>query len=155
LFKPLDDDLNKSIDVLAGYTIPEKSQDSSKKDLWDFALANREFKNGVKWSEDYSPTDTKPFSNTQKIKFSVSAPNIVTKGNKLNLLVRCTCKGNIDPGILDKLTKEDHKFSIVLKIEEKEIEGKISNKLYDEIIAINNLDAISDLTLDSDVDLDV
>ncbi len=155
LFKPLDDDLNKSIDILAGYTIPEKSQNSRKRELWDLALANREFKNGVKWSEDYSPTDTKPFSNTQKVKFSVSAPNIISKGNKLNLLVRCTCKSNIDSGLLDKLIREEHKFSIVLKIEEKEIDGKISNKLYNEMIEINNLDAISDLTLDSGLDLEV
>ncbi len=154
IFKPLDDDLNKSIDIIKDYTPSEKKNDQEKKRLSDLAKKEREFKNGIKWSEDYFPTENKAYSNCQKLDFNVSSPNIVEKGNKLNLVVRCTCKTNIDQEHLRRLQNRNHKFSIAIRIEELEVDGNKSGSLYNEMVAINTLEAIQDIVLDSSMDLD-
>ncbi|TRX66406.1 S8 family peptidase [Carboxylicivirga sp. M1479] len=152
LFKPLNNDLETSIDILAGYTTHEKANDPDKKALWEYAKQVREYKNSVTWSEDYYPLEKKPSSNSQKIDFSVSSPHIIDKGNKLNLLVRCDCKKNIDPSILERLKREEHKYSIVLRIEEQEVDGMLSNQLYDEIQLVNELSALNAIDLEAELE---
>lgn len=48
-----------------------------------------------------------------------------------------------------------HSFSICIMIEENPVKGKLSGKLYDELVAINELEAIArgDIELEADTEI--
>ena len=150
-FNPVDDDLSKSIDLIAGYTSQQKEQDSELKDRVEKANNKRKFKTGITWSEDYSPIGSSLFSNTQKLSIPFRILDLNTIENKLNIVVRCTCKKDIDAEILNRLKAEPHPFSLVIRIEEKKVDNMLSGHLYNELEAINTLDAIAEADLEAEV----
>lgn len=151
LFKPVDNDLSRSIDIIAGYTSHEKSRNPELKRRLEWSVKERKFRSDINWSEDYSPTETKSFSNTQKTSFNLRIKDLLTIENELNLVVRCTAKTNIDPLALERIRSTEHKFSLILRFEEMEIEGNLSGRLYDELQLINNLEAIVQADLEAEV----
>lgn len=150
-FKPLNDDLSKSIDIIAGYTSKQKQDHPELKELAERTKREREFKSGVRWSEDYSPIDSMQFSNTQKISIPFRICDLVSTNNELNLVIRCATKKNIDPLELLRIQEKEHPFSLVIRIEEKEIDGKLSGKLYSNLQLINTLEAIAEADVEVEV----
>jgi subtilisin family serine protease len=150
-FKPLNDDLSKSIDILAGYTSKQKQDHPELKELVEWAKKEKEFKSGIRWSEDYSPIDSMQFSNTQKITIPFRICDLVSTNNELNLVIRCATKKNIDPLKLLRIQEKEHPFSLVIRIEEKEIDGNLTGKLYSELQLINTLEAIAEAELEAEV----
>lgn len=150
-FKPLNDDLSKSIDIIAGYTSKQKQNHPELKELVEWAKKEKEFKSGITWSEDYSPIDSMQFSNTQKITIPFRICDLVSTNNELNLVIRCATKKNIDPLKLFRIQEKEHPFSLVIKIEEKEIDGKFTGKLYSKLQSINTLEAIAEADLEAEV----
>lgn len=150
-FNSVDDDLSKSIDLIAGYTSQQKEQDSELKDRVEKANDKRKFKTGITWSEDYSPIGSSLFSNTQKLSIPFRILDLNTIENKLNIVVRCTCKKDIDAEILNRLKAESHPFSLVIRIEEKKVDNMLSGHLYNKLEAINTLDAIAEADLEAEV----
>lgn len=67
----------------------------------------------------------------------------------MSVIVRCT--GRHDPTLAAKVQKE-HDFSLVFCVEEIPCEELENQDLYSEMIAINNLEAIAEITTDIEVD---
>ena len=151
LFKPVDNGLSRSIDIIAGYTSDQKKKNPEEKKVSEWSVKERKFRSDINWSEDYSPTESKPFSNTQKLSFNIRIKDLLTIENELNLVIRCTTKSNIDQLTLDRIKATEHKFSLVIRIEEKEIDGNLSGRLYDELQLINTLEAIVVADLEAEV----
>ncbi len=150
-FNPVNDDLSKSIDLIAGYTSQQKDRDPNLKNRVEEANKDRKFKTGITWSEDYSPIGSKLFSNTQKLSIPFRIKDLNKIKNELNIVVRCTCKKDIDPEILNRIKLNPHPFSLVIRIEEKKVDNTISGHLYNELDAINTLEAIAEADLEAEV----
>jgi hypothetical protein len=114
----------------------------------------KEFKSGIKWSEDFYPPNVKPFNNSQRISVNFRKVDLQKINNKLTIAVRATYKDGIDAEQLLRLKAEDHSFSIALRIEEVPIGGELSNNLYNSIHAINTIESIIEINTDLDIDLD-
>lgn len=151
-FNPVDEDLEKSIDLIAGYSSQVKKRDTWLKEQVERANSESKFKSGITWSEDYSPIGSKIFSNSQKLSFLLRILDLDKIGNTLNILVRCTCKNDIDPEIVNRLKRAPHPFSLVIRIEEKAIDNTLSGNLYSELEAINTLEAIAEADLEAVVE---
>jgi len=151
-FNPVDEDLEKSIDLIAGYSSQVKKRDPWLKEQVERANSESKFKSGITWSEDYSPIGSKIFSNTQKLSFLLRILDLDKIENTLNILVRCTCKNDIDPEIVNRLKRAPHPFSLVIRIEEKAIDNTLSGNLYSELEAINTLEAIAEADLEAVVE---
>jgi len=54
--------------------------------------------------------------------FNIRIKDLFTIENELNLVVRCTAKTNIDPLTFDRIKAAEHRFSLVIRIEEKKID---------------------------------
>lgn len=102
------------------------------------------------WSQDYY-YKAKMLSNCQKISFSIS--------KKVLLEERCTLKISVNSRLhkllsdLDRsrLIAKNINFSIVFTIEETPVKNTNTNRLYNELTAINHLEAIS--TLEAQLEL--
>ncbi|MEZ5102871.1 MAG: S8 family serine peptidase [Draconibacterium sp.] len=95
------------------------------------------------WSQDYYYR-TKIVSNVQKMSFNVSRTNIVDEEN--------TFKVAINSAFHKLLTEADQEeynheipFSLVINIKQNPKTGEILNDLYDELEAINTLEAVNDI----------
>ena len=95
------------------------------------------------WSQDYYYR-TKIVSNVQKMSFNVSRTNIVDEEN--------TFKVAINSAFHKLLTEADQEeynheipFSLVINIKQNPKTGEILNDLYDELEAMNTLEAVNDI----------
>ncbi|GAA4458805.1 S8 family serine peptidase [Rurimicrobium arvi] len=94
------------------------------------------------WSEDHFGLENCLFSNAQSISRNLQAADIVNENGSVILGVRCLVKKEIPD--LDAYTQEaSHPFSVVIKITELP-ESKANNKLYDEMIACNEIEVIGE-----------
>ncbi len=91
------------------------------------------------WSEDYY-YKSKPLSNTQHISLSISKAKLISEDGTFKIAV-----SSMYNKLLNNLEKSDyetaHTFSLVINIEEKAKTGR----LYDGLIAENNLELISEI----------
>ncbi len=101
-------------------------------------------KPGISWSDDFFGVENRLFSNVQKIDVNVSGEDIEILENKVSLAIKCTGKKEIPPGHLEYLRATRHKFSLVLTVTELPI-SRASNTLYDELSAINTIEAINEI----------
>lgn len=90
-----------------------------------------------------------PCSNTQKFSFPVNVSELMDEENTFKLAVNCRIAPQLFSGVEDDY-KKAHSFSIVISIEETLKESNLTGKLYDEVVACNELDNMS--TLDADLD---
>lgn len=111
------------------------------------------------WSDDFSPISSKPFSNVQKLDLNINKEEISKVDQQISIVVRCTCKRDIDPNLIEWLKKNPHEFSIAINLSEKENDELGDHDLYDELIACNELDSIvvldTEAELEGDLDLDL
>jgi hypothetical protein len=92
-----------------------------------------------------------PCSNTQKIKFSVGVKDLLNENSTFKIALNCRINSQLLPGIEVKY-KEAHPFSLVISIEEDLPEARLTGHLYSEIEAINELDNISILEAEGDLE---
>ncbi|KEO71665.1 S8 family peptidase [Anditalea andensis] len=109
---------------------------------------------GNSWSEDFHGVEDRVFSNVQKIDFLLSPSHLACTGSQFHIGVRCSGKKDIPESDLDHLMKGDHPFSIVLKLREipQKKNDAISGTLYQDIVALNSLELVTDIS--GDVDLE-
>ena len=100
-------------------------------------------KNGQGWSEDYY-FKAKLLSNVQTMDLIYNKENISENDNTFKIAINCKLHK-----LMNQIQKEhfnrSYKFSIVLNFKERPIKGLLNGSLYDELVAINTLDAIADL----------
>ncbi|MGN6292458.1 MAG: S8 family serine peptidase [Chitinophagaceae bacterium] len=96
--------------------------------------------NAEPWSEDFYPTSSKPFSNTQQFAMNISKAEIAKSSNEISIAIRCTHKRELPPYVEASLRRKSHDFSIVVELSEKSSEELSRFDLYNELIAINELD---------------
>jgi hypothetical protein len=102
-------------------------------------------KSAISWSEDFFGA-TRLYSNVQKFKTNLQPSDISNIDNTLNLIIRCTSKKEVD------IENISHPFSLVVTVTELPYEGETTGQLYDEIIALNKVEAIGDINIDLDID---
>lgn len=95
------------------------------------------------WSEDYY-FKTKMLSNCQKIRFVISKQDLINEDCQFKIAVRSKLHGYLN--VSDKDSNDiQHPYSLVITIKENPTKGVLSNKLYDEIILINELEVINEI----------
>ena len=107
------------------------------------------------WSEDFFPPANKPFSNVQRLKLQINKNEIRKVNNQISLAVRCTYKPDLERETSNHLDQSLHEFSIALNISEKPNEELRDYDLYDSLLACNELNAIGELDLDNDLNIDL
>lgn len=126
------------------------TQDGPVKDL--------QFKSGVTWSDDYYPAPTKPFANTQKVRFLLQKKDLELLDSKVLIALRCVHKEvGIDPELIRLVSEQPNDFSLIVRITEAPKSSEVATgMLYDEIAAINSMDILNDTlsTLDADLDIE-
>ena len=101
-------------------------------------------KQGMSWSDDFFGIENRLFSNVQQRDDNVSGEQIELLGNKISLAIKCTGKNDIPDAHRRHLEEVKHKFSLILTITELPT-ARANNRLYQDIIAINTVEAIADI----------
>lgn len=100
------------------------------------------------WSDDFFPNSSKLFSNVQKMSINLSSNELEKINNQMCIIVRCT--GRTTPELLSKV-EIPHDFSLVISI--KETQKQVENSLYDQLIAVNSIEAITELNAEGRIEL--
>jgi hypothetical protein len=111
-------------------------------------------KRGFSWSEDHFGKENILFSNAQSKEYKLQPRDIQSLNGELAIAVRCLSKDNIEEGLKTYLKDNEHPFSIVIRITE-ELKNETNFDLYSEMLAINSLQVISDISTESELDLEV
>jgi hypothetical protein len=103
------------------------------------------------WSQDYY-FKAKMLSNTQRINFSISKKVLLEEECVLKIAVNAKLHKLLNELDMSKLKNEKIPFSIVFTIEENTVNKTQTGKLYDELVAINELEAFNtaDATLEAE-----
>lgn len=103
------------------------------------------------WSQDYY-FKAKMLSNSQRINFPISKKVLIEEDCVLKIAVNAKLHKLLNELDKSKLRTQSIPFSIVFTIEENTVKNTQSGKLYDELIAENNLEAINtaDATLEAE-----
>ena len=101
------------------------------------------------WSEDYY-YKSKPLSNTQKISFSVSKERLISENGTFKIAVSSKLNKLLTEAERAKYNRE-YPFSIVINIQENGNTGL----LYDELCAVNELEAINVAETEARIQLDL
>lgn len=120
----------------------EKGRSKAKND----ALAIKT--NAKSWSEDFFPSSSKPFSNTQQFEIKINTAELQKVKNQITIAIRCTHKRDLPSYVENDLSKRTHDFSIALEIVEKPNKELRNFDLYDELVAINELNIYPSQELD-------
>lgn len=117
-------------------------------------LKNSKLRNS--WSQDgYSQLNAIINSNVQKMEFTVSKNNIIEEDGTFMLAIHCFISPHIlaSIGEIKRRKTNSNKFSIVLTVEEIQPKAKLTGNLYNEMIAINSIEAIDtlDTTLEAEL----
>jgi len=109
-------------------------------------------KAGLTWSQSgRHKSKPVPYSNSQKLQFNVNVEDLVNEKLTFNLAVQARLSSQILKSELDSYDKE-FEFSLVLRIDENLRVPK--NKLYDEIFAVNNLEVLTSLDAEGDIEIE-
>jgi hypothetical protein len=125
--------------------VPISAFDGNKEDYM--------IKSVISWSEDHFGIENRLFSNAQKKEYRLQPKDILDLDGEVAVAVRCLNKENIDESLKDILEKNSHPFSLVIEIKE-ELKNETNRQLYNEIVAINDVNIIGEASADSDIDLD-
>jgi hypothetical protein len=101
----------------------------------------------------YATAKPTMYSNVQKMSFRVSKSDIIKENETFMLAIHSFISPHRKAGTpeIRRRIGTPTDVSIAMTIEEIQPEGKISNRLYDEIVAINTIQNI----LDTDAQLDL
>lgn len=90
-----------------------------------------------------------PYTNTQKINFVVNVQDLINEEGTLKLAVHCRINPQLLPGT-EKPYIKSHPFSLVITVEEKLKEDKLTGKLYQEMILCNSIENITVINLEGE-----
>ncbi|MEB2773671.1 S8 family peptidase [Algoriphagus sp. D3-2-R+10] len=117
-------------------------------------LKNYILKKGESWSEDHFGVEDRVFSNVQKVCFSISPHHFDADNPCVAIAMRCYGKSTIPQADFRHLRESAHPFSLVVGLREipRTKKSKLSGSLYNDIEALNELQAIADLEAGSSVE---
>jgi len=104
-------------------------------------------KNGFGWSEDNFGIENCLFSNTQNMKYSLQPNDLERLDGQIAIAVRSLVKSGVEDN-----DGQAYPFSIVVRIEE-ELKNKTEFSLYNEMVAINELEVIGDIEGEAEADI--
>lgn len=111
---------------------------------------NSKLRSNLSWSQNgRSVSKPIPFSNSQKVNFTIDLNHLISEKQVLKLAIHCKVSSQIIGGIPNNYQRE-FPFSMAITIEENT--NKKTGKLYDEILKINNLEVIDDLELEGSLE---
>ena len=112
---------------------------------------NSKLRTTLSWSQN-GRSDSKPipFSNSQKINFTIDFNHLISESQVLKLATHCKFSKQIVGGLPTSYPNQ-FPFSMAITIEEN-TKNK-SGKLYNELCAINNVEVISDVEMDGFIDV--
>ena len=93
-----------------------------------------------------------PASNTQKIKFSISLKDLTDEDSIFKLAVHCKLNTQL---LVDEPYKKSHPFSMAISIEENLPDARKTDKLYEEMVAVNELESIVELEAEAESDIEL
>lgn len=112
---------------------------------------NSKLRSTLSWSQNgRNVSKPIPFSNSQKINFTIDLNHLKSENQVLKLAIHCKVSTQIIGGLPSSYPKE-FPFSMAITIEEN-TKNK-SGKLYDELFAINNLEVLGDIELDGSIEV--
>lgn len=116
---------------------------------------NSLIKSTLRWSQN-ARYKSKPIAavNTQKLKFQINKSDLIDENGTFKLGVNCRILSQLLPG-QNTAYQKAHPFSIAITIEENLQERYTSNKLYQEMIAVNNIINIANSEILGDLEADV
>lgn len=116
-------------------------------------LENFQLKSDVTWAEDHFGVEDRIFSNVQKLCFALSKQHF-DNNPSVAIAMRCYGKSNIPEADFRHLRESEHPFSLVIGLREipRNKNSKLSGSLYNDIEALNELQAIADLEAGSSVE---
>lgn len=109
------------------------------------------------WSQDgYSQAKPILYSNVQKMDFSIGRQDIVDENGVIKVAVHCMVSPQIKATILERrdILTQSYKFSLAIRIEEIQAERNLTNRLYNDIIAINDVQNIGTIDLQNDLEIE-
>ncbi len=107
-------------------------------------------KSTLRWSQSgRHVSKPMPYTNTQKIGFSVNVQDLVNEHSTFKLAVNCRINPQLLPGT-EHLYQKAHSFSLVVTIEEKLKEDTLTGKLYNEMLLCNSVENISIIDLEAE-----
>ncbi|MEB2787279.1 S8 family peptidase [Algoriphagus persicinus] len=117
-------------------------------------LKNYILKKGESWSEDHFGVEDRVFSNVQKVCYSISSHHFDADNSSVAIAMRCYGKSTIPQTDFRHLRESEHPFSLVIGLREipRTKNSKLSGSLYNDIEALNELQAIADLEAGSSVE---
>jgi hypothetical protein len=117
-------------------------------------LDNFQLRSGVSWAEDHFGVEDRVFSNVQKLSFKISSQHFDSDNPSVCIAMRCYGKSEIPEWASRHLTSQAHPFSLVISLREipKTKKSKLSGSLYNDIMALNELQAIADLEAGSSME---
>lgn len=104
--------------------------------------------NSYIWSQDAFGR-SKVLSNTQKMAFNIKKDQLVNESNVIKIGVQCHFHKNLPDYLLTSLP-EQYEYSLVVRISEVVKKGQQSGNLYSELLALNQLELATDITLEAD-----
>ncbi|WP_375587785.1 S8 family peptidase [Flagellimonas aurea] len=110
-------------------------------------------KRGFSWSEDHFGKENIFFSNVQKREYKLQPRDIISLDGQLAIAVRCLSKENIDETLKDSLERNEHNFSLVIRLTE-EIKNTTEHQLYSEMQIFNDIIVIGEAETDADLNLE-
>lgn len=110
-------------------------------------------KRGFSWSEDHFGKENIFFSNVQKREYKLQPRDIISLDGQLAIAVRCLSKENIDETLKDSLERNEHKFSLVIRLTE-EIKNTTEHQLYSEIQIYNDIVVMGETETDTELNLE-
>lgn len=112
---------------------------------------NSKLRSTLSWSQNgRNVSKPIPFSNSQKINFTIDLNHLISENQVLKLAIHCKVSTQIIGGLPASYPKQ-FPFSMAITIEENT--KKKSGKLYDELLAINNLEVLGDIELEGSIDV--
>jgi hypothetical protein len=112
---------------------------------------NSKLRTTLSWSQNgRSVSKPIPFSNSQKINFTIDFNHLISENQVLKLAIHCKVSKQIVGGLPTSYPKQ-FPFSMAITIEEN-TKNK-SGKLYNELCAINNVEVIDDVEMDGSIDV--
>jgi hypothetical protein len=112
-------------------------------------------KSTLGWSQNGRHVSTPiPYSNSQKISFTVNRRDLLNEDSVFKLGVQCRINPQLVGGTENKY-KHAHPFSMAITFEETLNEQFVTGQLYDEMSACNSIENITAAELDAEGNLEV
>lgn len=102
-------------------------------------------KSNIGWSQSARHKQKPiPYSNTQKLIFSISVSELINEHNTFKLAVNCRISPQLLSG-MDEIYKRPHAFSIALTIEENLKDENLTGQLYSKMENVNIVENIASI----------